>query len=67
MGATGDSYEGDWYDGTRHGRGTYHFADGDKCEGDYWREGRLLGTGRGRSNGRVMKCYQDGGTIKFKD
>ena len=37
-----------------------------RYEGD-WREDRLLGTSRGWSNGRVMKCYLDGNTITFTD
>ena len=52
--------------GKTHGRGTYHFANGDKCEGD-WREDRLVGRGKGWAEGRQMKCYWDGDTIKFTD
>ena len=47
-------------------RGVFVFPNGDKCEGD-WREGRLLGTGEGWSDGAFRKCYLDGNKIKFTD
>ena len=62
----GNRYEGDYWDDKQHGRGAITFANGDECEGD-WREGRLLGTGKGRENGQSVKCYLDGNTIQFSD
>ena len=64
--ADGTRYEGDYKDGKKHGHGIHYFTNGNECEGD-WREDRLLGTSRGWSNGRVMKCYLDGNTITFTD
>ena len=49
-----------------HGRGTYHFANGDKCEGDWW-DNRLLGMGKGWKDGREWKCYMDGNGFHFTD
>ena len=65
VGANGNRYEGDFKVGKPHGRGTVT-DDGDKCDGD-WREGRLLGMGKGRKNEQLKKCYLDGGTITFVD
>ena len=59
-------YEGDYKDGRMHGRGTYYYADGKECEGD-WRDNKLLGTGKGRSEGRWMKCYPGESGIQFSD
>jgi len=50
----------------KHGHGIFYFPSGSVCEGD-WREDRLLGTGRGWSNGRVKKCYLVGNTMKWTD
>ena len=61
-----EKYTGVMKDGKYHGRGVLVTADGDICEGD-WREGRLLGMGKGRVSGQLKKCYDDGGTITFTD
>lgn len=41
----GSSYEGEFLDGKRHGRGTYNFADKAKYVGE-WRSGDMSGLGR---------------------
>ena len=41
----GATYEGQWQNGLRHGKGTLITADGDMYEGD-WREGKGHGTGK---------------------
>jgi hypothetical protein len=61
-----EKYTGVMKDGKYHGRGVLVTADGDICEGD-WREGRLLGMGKGKVSGQLKKCYDDGGTITFTD
>lgn len=38
-------YEGDWVEGIRHGKGVYHWADGNIYEGD-WVDGDFNGNGR---------------------
>ncbi len=64
--ANGNRYEGDWKGGKPQGRGVFVFANGDECEGD-WREGTLVGTGTGRKNGQLKKCYLDGNIFKYAD
>ena len=47
----GIRYEGDWKDGMKNGHGMIYSPNGNECEGD-WRDNKLLGTGKGRSEGR---------------
>ncbi len=66
--ANGNGYRGAWQDDEMHGQGTFLFDDGDECDGT-WRRDRLVGLGQGwrHSEGRILKCFQDGEMINFKD
>lgn len=46
----GNSYEGDWVDGRRHGRGVFKHASGASYQGEY-RDGKKCGTGQYRYPG----------------
>ena len=41
----GDSYEGDYRNGTRHGKGRYNYADGGYYDGQ-WQDGNCVGRGK---------------------
>eukprot|EP00237_Pycnococcus_provasolii_P000252 CAMPEP_0119207026 /NCGR_PEP_ID=MMETSP1316-20130426/40686_1 /TAXON_ID=41880 /ORGANISM="Pycnococcus provasolii, Strain RCC2336" /LENGTH=997 /DNA_ID=CAMNT_0007203429 /DNA_START=127 /DNA_END=3120 /DNA_ORIENTATION=+ len=41
----GNSYEGEWFDGLRHGVGTYRWASGASFKGE-WLEGQISGVGK---------------------
>jgi hypothetical protein len=64
--AGGNKYQGEFWVGSFNGRGVFTFANGNECEGD-WRDDRLVGMGKGRENGLIKKCYEEEGTITFRD
>ena len=65
-GSNGERYEGNWKNSKRDGRGTYGDTEGRECEGK-WQDNKFLGQGRGwmASEGRWMKCYLEGGMVKY--
>ena len=40
----GTTYDGEWKDNNKHGRGVYKWADGDTYDGDY-KDGKKHGRG----------------------
>lgn len=68
------TYEGDFLNGEKHGKGIYHFAKGSRYEGDYFqghREGHgtiYHGDGRIAYTGPLKKGLPHGrGSISSKD
>ncbi len=60
----GDRWEGELFDGVRHGFGTYHWADGSWWRG-YWYEGLREGEGLFvRSDGAMMVGTWEKGKLK---
>jgi len=65
---SGDVYEGGWQGGRMHGRGVYHFSNGDKLVG-MWKEGRYDGAAMIHySDGSVSRrVYKDGVLVTTQD
>ena len=40
MFSNGDSYDGMWQSGLKHGKGTYKWCNGDYYEGSFWLDKR---------------------------
>jgi hypothetical protein len=56
--ANGTRYEGTFNDDWRHGQGIVTLPGGDTCEGE-WKNGRLIGYGKGILNGHSTPCFLD--------
>ncbi|TAH19856.1 MAG: hypothetical protein EAZ08_07265 [Cytophagales bacterium] len=68
---TGERYEGNWKQGTKHGRGVCYYTNGDKYEGQ-WLENQLNGEGKMTAKDGTVKngLWEKGkfkGEIKNKE
>jgi hypothetical protein len=59
----GDTYEGEFYKGERHGWGTFSYANGDRYEGG-WFKGSFNGHGIYKERGKSFAVYHEKGACE---